>query len=134
MSLSQSEPFEPSALLSVNKKYLDVHIILYHLLKFYFLLSISTKYSLSSYSFSVTLSFFVLCCSFVMLSFFLSLLFSLPRSCWAWPQMPARSGRRRGGSEERRGRRPYPSPSRAERNERQTVRFLVFSSICLYFS
>ncbi|XP_056331087.1 atrophin-1 isoform X4 [Danio aesculapii] len=36
--------------------------------------------------------------------------------------MPARSGRRRGGSEERRGRRPHPSPSRAERNERQTQR------------
>ncbi|XP_051999256.1 atrophin-1-like isoform X1 [Xyrauchen texanus] len=36
--------------------------------------------------------------------------------------MPARSGRRRGGSEERRGRRPHTSPSRAERNERQTQR------------
>ncbi|XP_016363453.1 atrophin-1-like isoform X2 [Sinocyclocheilus anshuiensis] len=36
--------------------------------------------------------------------------------------MPARSGRRRGGSEERRGRRPHPSPSRAECNERQTQR------------
>ncbi|XP_051577794.1 atrophin-1 isoform X2 [Myxocyprinus asiaticus] len=36
--------------------------------------------------------------------------------------MPARSGRRRGGSEERRGRRPHPSPSRAELNERQTQR------------
>ncbi|XP_042162404.1 atrophin-1-like [Oncorhynchus tshawytscha] len=37
--------------------------------------------------------------------------------------MPMRSGRRRGGSnEERRGRRPHPSPSRAERNDRQTQR------------
>ncbi|KAG5856265.1 hypothetical protein ANANG_G00006200 [Anguilla anguilla] len=34
--------------------------------------------------------------------------------------MPMRSGRRRGGSEERRGRRPHPSPSRAERSDRQT--------------
>lgn len=76
-----------------------------------------------------------------MLSFFLFLLFvfALPRSCRALPQMPARSGRRRGGSEERRGRRPHPSPSRAERNNRQTVWILVFFfplyfSVCIYFS
>lgn len=102
----------------------------------FFLLSISTQHTFSSRSRSVTLFVLVLCCNFVMLSFFLFLLFvfALPRSCWAWPQMPARSGRRRGGSEERRGRRPHPSPSRAERIERQTVRFLVFSSVCLYFS
>uniref|UniRef100_A0A3Q3RDY0 Uncharacterized protein n=1 Tax=Monopterus albus TaxID=43700 RepID=A0A3Q3RDY0_MONAL len=33
--------------------------------------------------------------------------------------MPMRSGRRRGASEERRGRRPHPSPTRPERNDRQ---------------
>ncbi|KAF1388101.1 hypothetical protein PFLUV_G00086740 [Perca fluviatilis] len=36
--------------------------------------------------------------------------------------MPMRSGRRRGASEERRGRRPHPSPTRPERNDRQTQR------------
>ncbi|TNN54546.1 hypothetical protein EYF80_035249 [Liparis tanakae] len=34
--------------------------------------------------------------------------------------MPMRSGRRRGASEERRGRRPHTSPTRPERNDRQT--------------
>uniref|UniRef100_A0A3Q3AHV9 Atrophin 1 n=1 Tax=Kryptolebias marmoratus TaxID=37003 RepID=A0A3Q3AHV9_KRYMA len=36
--------------------------------------------------------------------------------------MPMRSGRRRGASEERRGRRPHASPTRPERNDRQTQR------------
>nr|XP_057909685.1 atrophin-1 isoform X2 [Doryrhamphus excisus] len=36
--------------------------------------------------------------------------------------MPMRSGRRRGASEERRGRRPHSSPTRPERNDRQTPR------------
>ncbi|XP_070822983.1 atrophin-1 isoform X4 [Chaetodon trifascialis] len=36
--------------------------------------------------------------------------------------MPMRSGRRRGASEERRGRRPHPSPTRPERSDRQTQR------------
>lgn len=38
-----------------------------------------------------------------------------------------RSGRRRGASEERRGRRPHTSPTRPERNDRQTVSTLNFS-------
>lgn len=41
-------------------------------------------------------------------------------------QMPMRSGRRRGASEERRGRRPHPSPTRPERSDRQTVRAFPF--------
>ncbi|XP_037129024.1 atrophin-1 isoform X2 [Syngnathus acus] len=36
--------------------------------------------------------------------------------------VPMRSGRRRGASEERRGRRPHASPTRPERNDRQTPR------------
>lgn len=36
--------------------------------------------------------------------------------------VPMRSGRRRGASEDRRGRRPHTSPSRTERNDRQTQR------------
>lgn len=42
-------------------------------------------------------------------------------------QMPMRSGRRRGASEERRGRRPHPSPTRPERNDRQAVRAHLFT-------
>lgn len=73
---------------------------------------------------SLSCAIILSCC--LTFSLFLLFVFALPRSCRALPQMPARSGRRRGGSEERRGRRPHPSPSRAERNERQTVRILVF--------
>lgn len=46
--------------------------------------------------------------------------------------MPMRSGRRRGASEERRGRRPHSSPTRPERNDRQPVRLLPFL-LCLSF-
>lgn len=47
----------------------------------------------------------------------------LPSRAGLWIlKMPMRSGRRRGASEERRGRRPHPSPTLPERTDRQTVR------------
>lgn len=52
---------------------------------------------------------------------YLSFIFSSFVGLWVL-QMPMRSGRRRGASEERRGRRPHPSPTRPERSDRQTVR------------
>lgn len=51
--------------------------------------------------------------------------------CWIL-QMPMRSGRRRGASEERRGRRPHTSPTRPERNDRQTVRAHLFYFVLLF--
>lgn len=52
--------------------------------------------------------------------------------CW-FLQMPMRSGRRRGASEERRGRRPHASPTRPERSDRQTVRAVPLLALAIYW-